>query len=457
MRFGTDGVRGPESELSDDLVEAMGLAAGRVLVAAGSDRSFLLARDTRASGPRIEAALARGLRRAGVSPESMGVAPTPAAAWASAVRMVPAAVISASHNPWTDNGIKFFGAGGRKLDDDTESELERAFDAARAELAAPGAAGVDRPVGSPLDNTGLSEPIPADGALGPWSAAVAGSLGDRRLDGLRVVIDCANGAGSDVAPSLLRALGAEVHVIHAQPDGRNINDRCGSTHPDDLRREVVAFGADVGLALDGDADRVIAVDERGELVDGDQLLALFAIDLHERRELAGDVVVVTVMSNLGFHHAMHDHGITVIETPVGDRHVLEALDRTRGTLGGEQSGHLVFSRYATTGDGLLSGVQLLDLVHRRERPLSELATEVMTRFPQVLLNVVVGRRRADVAELVEHEIGIERAALGDRGRVLVRPSGTEPVVRVMVEAEETALAEEVAARLAAVVERACSA
>lgn len=449
LRFGTDGVRGPADELTDDLIAALGEAATRVL---DGSSGFLIACDTRESGPRLERALAIGIARGGGVPESLGVVPTPTAAWASVHRDVPAAVISASHNIWSDNGIKFFAAGGRKLPDAVEAQLESQLDEILA-LSPTGGSGSS-------DDAGFS--LAHDGALGPWSAALAASIGDRRLEGLRVVIDCANGASSDVAPSLLRALGAEVDVLHASPNGRNINDACGSTHPGDLQQRVIETGADVGLAFDGDADRLLAVDEQGLLVDGDHLLAMFAADLRGRGRLAGDLVVVTVMTNLGFRIAMSERGITVVETPVGDRHVLEALARTGGSLGGEQSGHIVFAEMATTGDGLLSGIQLLDLVHRSARPFSELAAESMTQLPQVLMNVPVASRRSDfsthfssvMATVLADDVSAEEQLLGERGRILIRPSGTEPLVRVMVEAETTELADAVARRLAAKVEEA---
>jgi phosphoglucosamine mutase len=456
LKFGTDGVRGPADEFTDELLVALGEAATRVL--GGSD-GFLIACDTRESGPRLERALATGIIRGGGVPESLGVVPTPTAAWASAQRNVPAAVISASHNVWSDNGIKFFAPGGRKLPDAVEAKLEAALE----EILAGVPYGV--PDETPATTIDTDFVLAHDGALGPWSASVASSIADRRLDGISVVIDCANGSSSDVAPSLLRALGATVDVLHASPNGRNINDRCGSTHPEDLQRRVVEIGADVGLAFDGDADRLLAVDERGTLVDGDHLLALFATDLRARGQLAGDLVVVTVMTNLGFRLAMSERDIAVVETPVGDRHVLEALERTSGSLGGEQSGHIVFAEIATTGDGLLSGVQLLDLVKRSGRTFSELAAESMKQLPQVLVNVAVASRRADfgswfatvLADGLADDIAIEEKLLGERGRVLIRPSGTEPLVRVMVEAETPDLADAVARRLAAKVAGACPA
>ena len=322
LRFGTDGVRGPASEFTDALVVALGQAAAQVL----GTSAFVIGRDTRESGERLERALGTGLILGGAQPLSLGVVPTPAVAWVCAQRGVPGAVISASHNPWSDNGIKFFAAGGRKLSDELEAELENALDALVV-------AGVEFELS--LDSNTDT------GAVAEWCDAVASSV--VAVTPMRIVIDCANGAASSVAPGIFRGLGLEVDVLHAQPDGRNINDACGSTHPEDLQRAVVASGAALGLAFDGDADRLLAVDERGELVDGDQLIALFARDLHDRGELAGNRVVVTVMSNLGFRLAMDEQGIEVVETPVGDRHVLEALARTSSSLGGEQSGHIVFA------------------------------------------------------------------------------------------------------------------
>ncbi len=439
LRFGTDGVRGPASEFTDALVAALGQAATQVLGTSG----FVIGRDTRESGERLENALAVGLSRGGAQPLSMGVVPTPAVAWICAQRGLPGAVISASHNPWSDNGIKFFAAGGRKLSDDLETALEEALDAvvARAE------AGVE---------TELVIGIETDvNAVAEWCDAVASSVS--AVAPTRIVIDCANGSASSVAPGIFRGLGLDVEVLHAQPDGRNINDACGSTHPGDLQKAVVASGAALGLAFDGDADRLLAVDERGELVDGDQLIALFACDLRDRGQLAGDRVVVTVMSNLGFRLAMDAQGIEVVETPVGDRHVLEALARTSSSLGGEQSGHIVFADRATTGDGVLSGVQLVDLVGRAQTPLSVLADAAMERFPQVLRNVRLENRRDDIAEVIADDIAAIEQSLGNRGRVLIRLSGTEPLVRVMVEAPTLEQAEAAADNLVAAVISACSA
>jgi phosphoglucosamine mutase len=453
LGFGTDGVRGQADEFTDDFVIALGEAASRVL---GS--SFIIGRDTRASGERIERALINGLCRGGAAVASLGVAPTPAVAWVAARHAICGAVISASHNPWSDNGIKFFGPGGRKLSDAVEAELEAAL--ADALGSADTAEVFD--VGPESMPSQIDGETSSDLAIDPhveleaWAEALRSSVTDS-MRGLHVVIDCANGAQSFLAPAVLSALGVELEVLHAAPDGRNINDDCGSTHPQDLQRRVVESGAQVGIAFDGDADRLLAVDETGAVVDGDQLLALFADDLRSSGSLRGNQVVVTVMTNLGFRLAMAERGIEVIETPVGDRYVLEALARTNGSLGGEQSGHIVFADLSTTGDGLLSGLQLLDLLARTGRPLSQLAAESMTQLPQVLRNVKVATRRSDIAVVLEKEIGNEQEQLGTLGRILLRPSGTEPLIRVMVEAESVAVAEAVADRLAAAVERACSA
>jgi phosphoglucosamine mutase len=442
LRFGTDGIRGVANrDLTPELVTALGRAAARVL---GTDRPFFIGRDTRRSGPLLEAALVAGLCSEGAAVERVGVLPTPGVAYLAQLLDGPGAVISASHNPYPDNGVKLFARGGRKIADQPEqrieAELRRLVDAG-AEVGPEGAG-----VGVARDRLG---------AAADYIAHLAAALGGRRVAGQSVVVDCGNGAASEVAPWALRVCGAAVRVLHDQPDGTNINAGCGSTDPSELRQAVLAAGAAVGLAFDGDADRVIAVDERGNLVDGDQMLAIIALDLHERRELRGDAVVATVMSNLGLRRALAEHDIDLVETPVGDRNVLTALEERRLSLGGEQSGHVILADLATTGDGTLTGLVLLDVMARRGRPLSELAA-VVEPLPQVLRSVQVGDRagleqdgafRAEL-EAVEQQLGTD-------GRVLVRPSGTEPVVRVMVEAPTTDAAETAATRLAAAVERAC--
>jgi phosphoglucosamine mutase len=289
--------------------------------------------------------------------------------------------------------------------------------------------------------------------LDRYTASIVECLEGRRLDGLKVVIDCANGAASELAPALISSLGAQVDVIHAAPDGRNINEGCGSTHPGDLQQIVVQAGADVGLAFDGDADRVLAVDEMGDLVDGDQILAMCAIDLRDHDRLRNNTVVVTVMSNLGFRHGMAATGIDVVETQVGDRYVLEELEKRDLSLGGEQSGHIIFRDLATTGDGLLTGLVVLDLLGRTGRTLSDWVETSMVRLPQVLRSVRVVERDPEIATHLHTEIAAEEALMGGRGRVLIRPSGTEPVVRVMVEAPNRRAADEVADRLVKAVER----
>ena len=421
LKFGTDGVRGvADTELTTPFLHSLGAAAARVL-----GRRFLVGRDTRVSGPRVFDDLSAGLGDV----IDLGVVPTPAVAFLSAERGLPAAMISASHNPYPDNGVKFFLPGGRKLSDEVEEELEHSLAAAAPE---PPSVEVD------------------PSATASYERHVVESAGS--LEGLHVVIDCANGAAYEVAPRVLRAMGARVDVLFDRPDGTNINEGCGSTHPAALQAAVVSAGADVGLAFDGDADRVLAVDHRGELVDGDHLMALLAVDLRDRGALHDDTLVVTVMSNLGLRLAMAREGIAVHETQVGDRYVLEALEAGGWSLGGEQSGHIIFRDLATTGDGLLTGVRVLDAVRRSGRPLAELAG-VMTRLPQVLRNVRVGRRDGlDEAAEVWAAVGAVEERLGDTGRVLLRPSGTEPVVRVMVEAPDHGTAEQAADELAAVVQ-----
>jgi phosphoglucosamine mutase len=439
LRFGTDGVRGVANvDLTPELVLALGRAAARVL----GPGPFVVGRDTRRSGPMLFAALAAGLTAAGSSVDDLGVVPTPAVAWYAAGSSRPGAVISASHNPFADNGIKFFAAGGRKLTDDVEARLEAELDRVLDEGPRTGA------LGAPAVGT-----VTRVGDVDDYEAALLACLDGRRLDGLHVVLDCANGSASVVAPEVFRRAGARVDVLHDRPDGTNINEGCGSTHPEDLRAAVVSSGADAGLAFDGDADRVLAVDDRGELVDGDQLIAICAVDRHQRGRLVDDTVVVTVMTNLGFRLAMAERGIRVVETQVGDRAVLDQLEAGGWSLGGEQSGHVIFRDLATTGDGILTGLQVLDVVARSGRPLAELGG-VMTRLPQELRSVrVAARDELDAARGLWAEVERVEAELGERGRVLVRPSGTEPVVRVMVEASTAALATAAADRLCDAVRR----
>jgi phosphoglucosamine mutase len=350
--------------------------------------------------------------------------------------------VSASHNPYYDNGIKVFAAGGRKLSDAEEDRLEAelARVLARDDTVTPRR---DASVGQ----VGL-DPHGAD----RYAEQLVASLAGQKLGGMKVVVDCANGAASRIGPAVLEEVGLDVVAIHAGPDGTNINDGCGSTATGDLQRAVVDERADAGLAFDGDADRMVAVDNDGHVVDGDRTMAISALDLKERGRLARDTVVVTVMTNLGFRHAMAEHGIAVVETNVGDRYVLEAMEHGGFSLGGEQSGHIIFRDLATTGDGILTGLQLLAVVQRRRLPLATLAREVMTSFPQVLRNVTVsGRDTLAAASAVWQEVAAVEAELAGRGRVLLRPSGTEPVIRVMVEASTQQEAEAACARLCDVV------
>jgi phosphoglucosamine mutase len=439
LRFGTDGVRGDaEQELTTPFVVALGRAVARVL----QPERVYIGRDTRASGPRIEAGLAVGLHSEVAQTVLLGVLPTPAIAFVAAQAGMPAAIVSASHNPWSDNGVKVIGADGCKLPDGAENAIE-------AEL--------ELELGSTWDRRGYTyvDVEPSYAADGPsadaYVAHLLSTLDGRNLDGLDIVLDCANGAGFEVGPRVLRDAGARVHVLHADPDGRNINDACGSTHPEALCRAVVDRGAALGLALDGDGDRVLAVDERGQLIDGDQIMTMTAIDMRERGALRNDAIAVTVMSNLGLRRAMRAAGIGVIETPVGDRHVVAAMQAHDLVLGGEQSGHIVYSEYATTGDGLLTGLLVADLLRRSVRPVSALAAQ-MTRVPQVLVNVRVARQ-VDVASsaVLGDAVRDVEAELGDSGRVLVRASGTEPLVRVMIEADAQNVADAAAERLRDVV------
>jgi phosphoglucosamine mutase len=441
LKFGTDGVRGvANDELTPELVLALGRAAARVL---GTAHPYLVGRDTRISGPLLQSALVAGLTSEGARAVDLGVIPTAGVACLAAARDCAGAVLSASHNPFADNGVKFFARGGLKLRDDVERQLE-------SELASVLTnSGHDaRPTGNDVGHLSVD-----DGASLAWyESQVLSSLEGRRLDGLSVVLDCANGASSGIAQRVFEAAGATVSVLHASPNGVNINDACGSTHPASLQAEVVRVGADAGLAFDGDADRVLAVDAAGNLVDGDHILAICALDRLARDRLPGDALVVTVLANLGLRLAMESNGVHIVETDVGDRYILEAMASGGWALGGEQSGHIIFRDLATTGDGMLAGLQLLDVMARTARPIADLAS-VMTRLPQVMVNVRdVDCGRLDDAPMVWEAVEKESAALGDTGRVLLRRSGTEPIVRVMVEAATESAADEVARRIASVVE-----
>ena len=442
--FGTDGVRGTANvDLTPEVALQVSSAAAQVLAEAGAFGTHrpraLVGRDPRASGEFLSAAVIAGLAASGVDVIRVGVVPTPGVAYlVNELDADLGVMLSASHNPAPDNGIKFFARGGVKLDDALEDDIE-------ARIAEPW----QRPVGA-----GVARVSSDFGAAEAYVAHLVSSLGcGGSLEGLKVVIDAANGAAYQTAPAAFAAQGAEVVLINAAPDGLNINLNAGSTHPEALQAAVVAHGADLGIALDGDADRCLAVDAAGTLVDGDQIMAILAIAMKADRTLHSDTVVSTVMSNLGFLQAMKRHGIAVDITKVGDRYVLEAMNANGFTLGGEQSGHVIMSEYATTGDGVLTALHLAAQVVRSGRPLAELAS-VMTRFPQVLLNVAgVNKARAGLDPEVNAAVTAAAKELGDSGRVLLRPSGTENLVRVMVEAATSEQAHEVAERLAEVVRR----
>jgi phosphoglucosamine mutase len=431
--FGTDGVRGPVGErLTAQLALGLGAAAVRRAVAAGTSRpQVLIVRDTRESGDMLEAALAAGVAAGGGDALLGGVAPTPAAPLLIRHHGFDlAAVISASHNPHTDNGIKFFGGDGHKLSDEAEAQIE-------SELDVP-----DPPAGRPGRVRDLH------GCLDDYLRALQERFGALDLAGLDVLLDCANGAAHRAGPEIFRQLGASVSTLAAEPDGRNINQGCGSTHVEALAAAVPAGGHDLGFAFDGDADRVLAVDRGGAVVDGDELLALAARHLKATDRLAGGGVAVTVMTNYGFHTAMAEAGIEVATTAVGDRYVLEELIARGWTLGGEQSGHIIELGFAPSGDGIATGLLALEALQGRD--LSERAG--MRRLPQRLVNVRVTRREGVLAApAVQDVVERESAALQGRGRVLVRTSGTEPVVRVMAEAPTDEEAEEVCRRLVEVV------
>ena len=418
--FGTDGIRGiAGAELTRDLAYDVGRAAVVVLGRHGrAQPTFVVGRDPRTSGVWLEEAVADGIRGAGGDVLLAGVEPTPAIAFLTTdLEAAAGVVISASHNPPEYNGIKLFAANGMKLPDDQEDEIEAAL-GGTTDRAVPGAGSV-RPLEEGSER--YLEHLQA--------AAEAG------LDGMRVVVDCANGAASGVAPELLRRLGAEVIPIHAEPDGHNINDGCGALHPEVVAAEVARLGADAGVSHDGDADRALFADATGAVIDGDQVLAACALAMRDAGRLTGDVVVATVMSNLGFLRAMEAAGIEVVQASVGDRYVLEEMERRGAVLGGEQSGHVIFREHATTGDGLLTAVRFLSLAARTSVSVGQLAS-AMRRFPQVMVNVEVPDPGAlGGAVAVEEAVEAARQELDGRGRILVRPSGTEPLVRVMVEAE----------------------
>ncbi|MGX7824337.1 phosphoglucosamine mutase [Actinokineospora sp. 24-640] len=436
--FGTDGVRGlANAELTPELALSVAASAARVLAA--HDRTHrpvaVVGRDPRASGEMLQAAVCAGLASAGADVMQVGVLPTPGVAYLVGDLGADLGVmISASHNAMPDNGIKLFAAGGHKLPDTLEDEIEAGLGST-----------ADRPTGA-----GVGRVYDINDAVDRYVEHLLKAV-PNRLDGLRVVVDCANGAAWAAAPRAYREAGAEVIALHALPDGENINDGCGSTHLDDLRAAVVAEGAHLGIAHDGDADRCLAVDATGAVVDGDQIMAVLALAMKDAGELVDDTLVITVMSNLGLHLAMRDAGVALRTTGVGDRYVLEELRASGLALGGEQSGHVIIPSHATTGDGLLTAMRLMARMASTGRSLADLAG-VMAKLPQVLVNVKVADKAA-VASSPEVSAAVAEveAELGDTGRVLLRPSGTEQLVRVMVEAASQDLAQAAADRLAGVV------
>ncbi len=440
--FGTDGVRGiANCELTPELAFRLGFAAACVLSQQRMQERpyFIVGKDTRYSGDLLEAALAAGVMAAGVDVWSLGIIPTPGVAYVTRLVGATAGVmISASHNPMEDNGIKFFGGDGFKLldakEDDIEAQMERIVEC-------------ERPIGS-----GIGQMLNRADLVDQYAQFLQGTV-RHSLAHLRIAVDTANGAAYRLAGQILRNLGAEVMEYHHEPDGTNINVDCGSTHPDDIAAKVKGLHADVGLAFDGDADRLIAVDEFGAIIDGDRTMLICAKDMMARGELLGHTVVATVMSNYGFIKAAREHGIDLVRTSVGDRYVMEAMREGGYVLGGEQSGHVIFLQHNTTGDGILTALQLLDVMAANRKPLSELAA-IMRSYPQVLVNLRVKDKSAwrhngpilDAIRTVEEK-------LGEDGRVLVRESGTEPIVRVMVEGAEQVLVEQYVDSIVTVVKR----
>ena len=431
LKFGTDGVRGEfGTELTTSYVAALARAAAKVLQC----QLVVIGRDTRESGLALEVAIAESLTQLGVEVHLMGVAPTPAIAHAAATGDLVAFAITASHNTYSDNGVKIFGNGGRKLSDDEESRIE-------AELASELA---KETAGSAVANQGTSHPE----YLEKYCASLIATVPKNALAKLHIALDCANGALSNVAPDVFGALGATVSTIHAAPNGQNINHECGATNPATLSEVVKNVKAHVGIAFDGDGDRLIAIDNTGSIVDGDHLLAISAREMKRNGTLRNNKVAVTVMTNIGFHRAMMQAAIEVITTPVGDRSILAAIKDNDLSLGGEQSGHIIYHDLATTGDGLLAAIRLAVLVANSEQTFSQIASDAMTSFPQVLINVRVAKRAENIEQIFAEEILQAEKTLADNGRLLVRPSGTEPVVRVMVEASQHEIAESVATTLA---------
>ncbi|CAB4797127.1 unannotated protein [freshwater metagenome] len=438
LKFGTDGVRGEfGTELTTSYVAALARAAAKVLQC----KLVVIGRDTRESGPALEAAISQSLSSLGIEVHLMGVAPTPAIAFAAVSSEAVSFAITASHNPYTDNGVKIFGRGGRKLTDEQESRIE-------TELELELSGDVNRALDHQQSEAGSkSFAVSHPEYLERYCSALVADMPKSALAKLHIALDCANGAMSEVASAVFTGLGAKVSVIHNSPNGKNINHQCGATEPSELKAFVKKIKADLGVAFDGDGDRLIAVDDSGSIVDGDHLIAISAQDMKRNGTLRNNKVAVTVMTNIGFHQAMKQSEIEVVTTPVGDRSVLIAIQENDLSLGGEQSGHIIYHDVATTGDGLLAAIRLSALIANSSQVFSQLASNAMTSFPQVLKNIRVAKLAENVAQIFATEIAAAEKILGDNGRVLVRSSGTEPVVRVMVEAQENHIAVSVATTL----------
>jgi len=439
--FGTDGVRGiANRDLTPELAYRVGRCGGYVLTKQVKQPKVVIGMDTRISGPMLESALIAGLLSIGANVIRLGVVPTPGVAYLTKKLGADAGVmISASHNPVEDNGIKFFGADGFKLLDETEAEIERLLDAEEDTLP--------RPVGGELGT--VTDLFDAKLDYAEYLKTTVESS----FRGLKLVLDCAHGASYELAPLIFGELGAEVSAIGVDPNGRNINDGCGSTHPEALREQVLKQKADMGLAFDGDADRLIAIDENGEEVDGDYILSICGDAMNRAGKLRHGTIVTTVMANLGFFHAAKQMGLKTVQTAVGDRYVMEEMLKGGYNLGGEQSGHVIFLDYNTTGDGILTALQLIDTVRKSGKTLGELKT-CMTKFPQVLVNVkVADKSKFNGNEAIRAKIAEVEAKLGENGRVLVRPSGTESLIRVMAEGPNREEIEGYVQEIAAVIEK----
>lgn len=439
--FGTDGVRGQaNSELKPELAFKLGRAAAHILNPGEEKKAIVIGKDTRISGDMLESALIAGICSTGTNVIRVGVIPTPGIAYLTRkFQAIAGVVISASHNPVADNGIKFFNSEGFKLSDALEAQIEETILKGMDKIPYPTGPLVGRVEyihnGSQIYKDFLREAV------------------DVNLEGLKVVVDCANGAAWEITPSLLRELGAEVISIFDQPDGLNINEQCGSTHMEALQKEVLRQGAHIGIAHDGDSDRMLAVDEKGNIVDGDQILVACGLELQQTNKLLGNKVVVTVMSNLGLKQAFENQGIEVEETQVGDKYVLERMQEIGAVLGGEQSGHIIFLDYNTTGDGILTALKLLEVVKKRGKTLSEIANQ-MERLPQILINVRVKDKKSwDTNINISESIKKHTEKLGKKGRILVRASGTEALIRVMAEGHDLAELKSITEDIAQVIEQ----